>query len=334
MRRQRLTTVILALATGVSAWSAQPARSQGLPGGHTLTPTAAPKSIVLRSTHILLIEVITANAGPWAPSSPGLISRSVDLSLHVSEALRGKLDPAPGGPVHISITQSDYDGELMMQPLPGAWARVELLPGTALVVFAESDEVRVERILSEPACTRVVPAEPVLSGLRIAGQAEAGDLPLGRTLALAALDTDRLDSTFAEFLWDKYGDGAVASQGDFNLLADFAERKGFDAGTRQALLKGGYDLVGLYGDATPERAQRLALAMFRVLQMPEAADLRENLINTYIPNLLGITSGLPHQAASRVFRDHETDRNSVKSFLQGHKSDGDTAELLTWLDHE
>jgi hypothetical protein len=296
-----------------------------------LTPTAARKSIVLRSTHILLIEVITADAGPWAPSGPGFKSRSVDLSLRISETLRGKLDPAPGAPVQISITQSDYDGELMMQPLPGAWARVELLPGTTLVVFSESNEDRGERILSEPACTRVVPAGPVLTGLRIAAQAEAGHLPLARTLALAVLDTARLDSTFAEFLWGKYGDGAMASQEDFNLLADFSERKGFDAGARQALLKGGYDLVGLHGDATPERAQRLALAMFGVLLMPESTDLHENLIDTYLPNLLGITSDLPYQAASAVFKGHKAERDAVEAFLRRHGTDADATPLLKWL---
>jgi len=297
----------------------------------TQTSHTDSKSIVLRSTHILLVEVITAKEGAWAPSSPGLKSRRVDLSLHVSETLRGKLDPGPTGPVHISISQSGYDGELMMQPLPGAWAGVELAPGAALVVFAKSNEMRVERILAEPACTAVVPAERVLPGLRIAAQAEAGNLPLGRTLDLAAPITARLDSTFAEFLWGKYGDGAIASQSDFDLLADFAERKGLDARTRQALLNGAYDLVKLHGDATPERAQRLALAMCRVLLMPEAADLHENIIGTYLPNLLGITSGLPPQSVSAVFKGHEDERNALKAFLRRHGTDADATPLLTWL---
>lgn len=297
----------------------------------TQTAHTDSKSIILRSTHILLVKVMTAKVGAWAPSRPGLKSRSVDLSLQVVETLRGRLDPAPTGPVHISITQTDYAGELMMQPLTGAWAGAELLPGTMLVVFATSAEARVEHILVEPACTRVVPAEPALSGLRIAAQAEADELPLGRTLALAARDTARLDSTFAEFLWGKYGNGAMASQSDFDLLADFTERKGLEARTRQALLNGGYDLVKLHGDAIAERAQRLALAMCRVLLMPEAADLHENLIGTYLPNLLGITSGLPPLAASAVFKGHEAERNAVKAFLRSHGTDTDTTPLVTWL---
>jgi hypothetical protein len=232
--------------------------------------------------------------------------------------------------VQISITQSGYAGELMMQPLPGAWAGIEPQAGTALVVFANSDDLRAERILTEPACTRVVPAEPVLAGLRIAAKAEAGDLPLDRALALAVPDIARLDPTFADFLWGKYGEGAVASQSDFDLLADFAERKGFEVRTRQALLMGGYNLVKLYGDATPGRAQRLALAMCRVVLMPDAADLRENLIGTYLPNLLGIASGLPPQTASMVFKGHEAERDALKAFLHRHGTDAATP-LLKWV---
>jgi len=237
----------------------------------------------------------------------------------------------PGGPVHISVTQSGYDGELMMMPLPGVWSGVELHPGVSLVVFARSGSTDVAHVLSEPAITRVVPADTLLPGLHIAAQAEADDLPLARTLALAAPETSRLDPTFAEFLWARYGAQAMASQADFDALEDFAERKGLDQDTREALLEGGYDLVGLHGDETPQRAQRLALTMFRVLLMPDAADLHENLIDTYLPNLLGITSDLPPQSASSVFNGHQAERNAVTAFLHHHATDADATPLLTWL---
>jgi hypothetical protein len=332
-RREAIPVVVLAIVAATRTCSAQPDAAKAFFGGHAVTRTAHAdsKSIVLRSTHILLVEVITGMEGAWVPSRPGLKSRKVDLSLHVSEMLLGKLDPVPDRPVRIAVTQSDYDGELMMRPLPGAWSGVPLLPRTALVVFSHTDEVRPERVLAEPACTRVVPAEPVLPGLRIAAQAETADLPLSRTLALAAPETARLDSTFAEFLCAKYGDRAMASQSEFNLLADFAERKGLDARARQALLKGAYDLVGLHGEATPERAQRIALAMCRVLLMPEAAVLHKNLIGTYLPNLLGLTSNLPPQAPSTVFKGHEADRQALEAFLQQHGTEAGAAALLTWL---
>src|SRR5258708_4452924 len=158
------TAVVLALAAGVAVCSPQPGRFRAPRGDQAMIQTShsAPRSIVLRSTHILLVKVIAAKEGAWVPSKPGFKSRTVDLSLEISETLRGKVDPLPGEPVRVTIPQSDYDGELMMQPVPGSWSRVPLEPGTELVVFAESRVPRVDQVLAEPACTRVVPPEPVL----------------------------------------------------------------------------------------------------------------------------------------------------------------------------
>ena len=328
----KLTLVLLAITASAAVYSAQPDRAKARPGGTPVTQTTASKSIVLRSTHILLIKLLAVKAGPWAPSVPGLKVRTVDMTVEVVEILRGKLDSAIAGPVQISIAQSDYAGELMMQPRPGPWPSGDLVPGTTLVVFAQSDDARIDRLLGAPACTQVMPAQPVLIGLRIAAQAEAGNLPLARTLALAIPETSLLDPAFAEFLWGKYGGAAMASQPEFDLLADFAERKGLDATTRQTLLKGGYDLVRLSGDSTPGRAQRLALAMCRVLLLGEAADLRENLIGTYLPNLLGITSTLPRQPASAVFQGHEVERNALIGLLNRHGTGADAIPLQIWLD--
>ena len=136
---------------------------------------------------------------------------------------------------------------------------------------------------------------------------------------------------FAEFLWEQYADETMASQPAFDSLAEFSERKELTPKTRQALIDGAYSLVSLRGDETPTRGQRLALTMCRVLLMPDAADLHENLIGTYLPNLLGITSGLPPQPASKVFEDREPDRKAVEAFLQQHGTDADATPLLTWI---
>jgi hypothetical protein len=294
-----------------------------------LTPPSESKSIVLRSTHILLVRVTDAREGAWAPSQPALKSRTVDLSLQVLQTLRGKVAPEPKGPVQVRITQSDYAGELMMRSLPGVWSPVQLAPGTELVVFARTDSSRVEDVLTEPGCTRVVLAKTVLPGVRIAVNAEG--LSLERTLALAAPETTQLDPTFAEYLWEKHGGGALASQQDFDLLMGFTERKGLEVSTRQALLKGGYDLVGMHPDAPPERGQRLALTMCRVLLMPEASGLHENLIGTYLPNLLGITSTQPPLPAAAVFKGHEAERDTLHAFLRHHGTGADAMPLLTWI---
>ena len=289
------------------------------------------RSVVVRSSHILLVKVVAAKPGPWVPFKPGLKSRKVQLSIAIAETLRGKVDPAPDGPVDVTVEQTDYDGELMMQPLQGSWSRVPLDPGAELVTFSDSASRRAERVLEEPACKLVVPAEQVLPGLRIAAQTLVRDLPLKQTLDLAAPVTGRLDPIFAEFLWEQYADETMASQPAFDSLAEFSERKELTPKTRQALIDGAYNLVSLRGDETPTRGQRLALTMWRVLLMPDAADLHENLIATYLPNLLGITSGLPPQPASRVFENREPERNAVEAFLRRPGTDVDASPLLEWI---
>ena len=244
------------------------------------------------------------------------------MSVQIVETLRGKIDPVPDGPVTLTIEQADYAGQLMMQPLPGSWSRVPAEPGTELVAFAESASQRAERLLEEPACKLVQPAAQVLPGVRIATQALADDLPLARTLDLAAPAAARLDPIFAEFLWERYADDVMASQRAFDELA---------IRTRQGLVDAGYRLVSLRGDETPRRGQRLALTMCRILLMPEAADLHENLIGTYLPNLLGISSGLPPQPASKVFEDHESERKAVEAFLRRHGTDADATPILEWI---
>jgi hypothetical protein len=231
----------------------------------------------------------------------------------------------------MSVTQSGYAGELMMQPLPGVWSPVALTPGAELVAFAQTTDSRVDRVLAEPACTRVVPASPILPGLRIAIKAETDGLTLDRTLSLATVEASHLDPVFAEYLWDKYEGEAMASLSAFGSILNFTERGGLDVRTRQTLLQGAYDLVGMHRDDA-DRAQRLALSMCRLLLMPEAAVLHENLIGTYLPNLLGIASSLPPQPASKVFQGHESERDALRAFLRRYGTDGDAAALLAWAD--
>lgn len=334
MHRRAFTVVALVLAAVLPSRSATPARKpRALPGDPTMMkrPAREHKSIILRSTHILLVRVVAAKPSAWAPAPPGFESRRVELSLEIVEVLRGKLEPAPAGPVTLQVVQFDYAGLLMMQPLPGLWSRIPVEPGTELVAFARSTSARAERILEEPALTRAQTAMPVLPGLRVAVKTLADNRPLHRALELATSIAPQLDQLFAEFLWDRYGDEAVASQADFDLLADFTEKKGLQQLTRLALLDGGDDLVSRDGDETPGRVRRLALTMFRVLLMPEAADLRENLIRKSLPNLLGIASSLPAQPAAKVFAGRAEERAAVEAFLRHHGTDADATPLLAWL---
>lgn len=284
------------------------------------------RSIVLRSNPILLVEVAAATPHPWAPSLPGLRMHKVDLELTVLDVIRGKGGP---GKASVTVEQSDYEGMLRMRPLPGAWSGVKLVPGSKWVLFCHGADLPVAQLVAT--CTRVVPADQVLPGLRTAVKAEAEQLTLDAVLALAKPQAARLDRVFVEFLYARYGAVAMSSQQQFDWLMAFAELGPLQAGTREAMLMGAYDMVSDHGEATPERGRRLALAMFRTLQMPEAVDLHDNLVQTYLPNLLGISSAQPPMTAAYVFKDQQALQAAIKAALKGPLRESEHAKLEAWL---
>lgn len=284
------------------------------------------RSIMLRSNPILLVEVAAAAPHPWAPSLPGLRMHKVDLELTVVEVIRGKVAP---GKASVTVEQSDYAGLLRMRPLPGVWSGVKLLPGSKWVLFCHGADLPVAQLVAT--CTAVVPADQVLPGLRTAVKAEAEQLTLDAVLTLAKPQAARLDRVFVEFLYARYGGVAMSSQQQFDVLMAFAELGPLQVGTRQAMLMGAYDMVSDHGEATPERGRRLALAMFRTLQMPEAVDLHENLVQTYLPNLLGISSAQPPMTAAYVFKDQQALQAAIKAALKGPLRESEHAKLEAWL---
>ena len=288
------------------------------------------RSIVLHSSPILLVAVAAAAPHPWEPSEPGLRMHKVDLALTAVEVIRGTVPPGTPREAGVTIEQSEYADVLQMRPLPGVWSGLQLLPGSKWVLFCHGTDLPVARLVAT--CTAVIPADQVLPGLRTAVKAEAEDLTLDAVLMLAKPQAARLDRVFVDFLYARYGGVAMSSDPQFDRLMAFAELVPLQVGTRQAMLMGAYDMVSDHGDAAPERGRRLALAMFRTLQMPEAADLHANLVQTYLPNLLGIDSAQPPMTAAYVFKDQQPLQTAIKSALKGPLHGSEHTKLEAWLE--
>jgi hypothetical protein len=214
--------------------------------------------------------------------------------------------------------------------LPGAWSDRELIPGSKWVVFCQAAQQPLARLLAD--CALVAPAAQVLAGVRLALKAEAGRLSLSAMLVLAIPQAAELDPLFVEFLYASYGATAMSSEPEFSRLMEFAELPQLRLETRQALLAGAYDLVTDSDAVSPGHRRRLALAMFRTLLLPQAADLHANLVSPYLPNLLGITSAQPPQSAAAIFAHDAPLRSAVKAALQGPLQATQAGALAAWLD--
>src|SRR5438309_4920742 len=92
--------VVTVLALGFVA-CARPPRRSSLPSGDRAMTQPTSRSVVLRSSHILLVKVVAAKPGPWMPFNPGLKSQRVQYSIAIADTHRGQIDPAPDGPVDV-----------------------------------------------------------------------------------------------------------------------------------------------------------------------------------------------------------------------------------------
>src|SRR5437868_463084 len=81
----------------------------------TLQPESIPvvpesPSLILRSTHILLVRIVTADVRPWASRSDGMPQRTADVLLELEEVLKGDVDGHAGDLFRLDITQTGRPG--------------------------------------------------------------------------------------------------------------------------------------------------------------------------------------------------------------------------------
>ena len=75
----------------------------------------------------------------------------------------------------------------------------------------------------------------------------------------------------------------------------------------------------------------IARGLLALLRMPEAAGLHDNLIQPYLPNLLGLSGALPPRTANDVFADREPERQGTATALESYRGPAPTAPLLAWI---
>ena len=93
------------------------------------------------------------------------------------------------------------------------------------------------------------------------------------------------------------------------------------------LLSAAYTKLMLYDPAPAVFIARLLAATARVLRLQSGASLSEAALDTYIPNLLGITSGLEPKPAADVLDAIPQERKSVEDML----ASSDNQQLVTWM---
>ena len=284
---------------------------------------------LLRAACILRIGLRSVRVGDWRPISAYLQDRPLQLDVELLAVLKGAVDWAPHSRLHLTATQAANRGPRFVA-VPGIWSRVDLSPGTELIAFASAGGAAAD-VLDETACFRLSPAAEVQSDLDLAAQVTASGADLASAVHQIVATMPRvvgplLAQALADLVWDAWPrpeDGLAA------VLSLLLSRQ-LPAPSRYVLLS---DLVSgvLLRDPAPDSLiAPVVRAGFQLLGEPAAEPLHENLITTYLPNLLGLEGGALPRAVQDVYPD-PADRAAALAGLGRHALVPEAAGLAAWL---
>jgi hypothetical protein len=215
------------------------------------------------------------------------------------------------------------------RPVPGVWSTVPIDPGKRLVVFGRSSSEDAAAAMSDSNCMLVVSAEEALTDIHLAAQADSNRLDLSALLALAKPAAASLDWLFADYLWARYETDAMSDITKFDQIATFVEDPRLGQVAKTTMVMALTTDVGML--EPPSHVDRLVILLFRLLDAPEFMSQHGNLVGTYLPNLLGITSGVHQRSASEVFHDQPVERRRAEHAIHSYKGDQPVEPLIEWL---
>lgn len=291
-------------------------------------------SYLLRATHVVLVEIEAVKVGDWTRADVGGVVRGVDAEAKLVAIFKGNFAEPPGTVVHVALSQFGT-GISRIAGVKGAWSYQEIKPGARFIVISVTNSESAPEILRDPSSKYVLSAKDVLTDVELAAQVESQALDVWKAVALAKSVAPKLEGLFLDYLWARFESAAFADEKKFDLFADLIEQPSLGRSARDGFI---HTLSAASDRESQAHKQiaRLAVAFFRLLPMPEAAPSHDNLIGTYLPNLLDLAA--PTRApdapnADAIFHGYPGERAKARAALQAYRGTEPTARLLAWIDH-
>jgi len=288
------------------------------------------RSVILRSTHILLIRIDSSEAGPWQPEPSGNRVRHVHLLVHLEQILKGEVSQQAGTQLRLEVQQLGRPGT-RYYALSGAWTDQPIQSATRLVAFSSSQSTDAANLLVDPSCKQILTAESSLVDVRIALDSERDKLSLTDSLRLAEPSAGALNYVFPEYVAARYHGTLFENLSAFSSLIRFVQVPALPPVARTPLLD---FAVSEYGDARlPSSSARLSLvmALFNLIAMPEAAPLHDNVVGVYLPDVLQWNRVPGELSASQVFEGAPSERARAESIVNGYHGSAAMGKLKDWL---
>jgi hypothetical protein len=302
------------------------------------------ESEILRSSTILLIRLEDIRPGPWAKEEVGLLlRRDVTMKVVIEEILKGEVDQQLDQPFEFKVQQRGTGGYRVTDNY-GLWSMVALTEGVKYVAFCHGPSRDARILLSEENCEQLVSPERALEDTRTAMALEKAD-PAADVFSTAANVASQHGEVFARYVAARvkqpvlpadesarFAADQVPSPSDaaFESLITLLEAPETTDQARASYLTSIYEEVTMKATTTVGQISRLVRALFKLLTMPEAQSLHENIKAVYLPNLLGLKNPPLRYSAADVFQDRNDERLAVLSFLK--QAHGAASQLIQWLE--
>jgi hypothetical protein len=274
----------------------------------TTTPVV---SEVLQAGLIVHIRVTAENLSGWQPEDGGHRRRSGTLAVQVVEILKGRLDVQAGANVELQITERGSGGGLVLDYY-GVWAHVSTAPGTELVGFCDGASTDLAEQLTDEHCLQLLEATTVLDDLHLALGLDVRRLTADQLIEAAGRLRVQGGALFARYVWVNVRNAVVASADRFAALMRIAEDPTTTTAAQEAYLTAAYEDATVTGTWPSELRARLARAMLRAALDPATPELRDPVLGTFVPNLIGAAA--PEAlSAPEVFGDRAELAERVRS---------------------
>jgi len=270
-------------------------------------------------------RIVHLRVAKFAPEKGDGAYRCGALALELVDEFRGKGPEHAGDRIELTIRQSTITS--YTDRPAGAWWVVQqkLEPGEQLIAFCPRDGAAAGQLREDCEVWRA--EDGMLDDLRLAREAETSHLAAKALLAKARTRCPSGSYLLASLVWNQLGGASEHDAALFDELAGFAEDATCTRTLRLTLVDHLYDAASTTEDLA--RTKIVARTFFRMLADPHLADDHDNIATVFLPNLVGISSGLPKRRATDLLG--AKDLAAARATLAAYKGHGDVAALRRWL---
>lgn len=286
-------------------------------------------SEMVQATHIVLLRLLEVEFEQSRVVDGWLRERRGVADFQVEAVLKGDL-LAEAATVRLMIHAFDVIGP-QFSATPGIWSRRPLSSGDQYVIFSISESADPHEVLTEPPAFRVERAETAMPDVEAAILAGTPELSLPRLLAYESRRRSSFTHLFARYVASRLPEVLSADGSAFDAVLSEAEHPNASEEFRWIIMDEAYDYLMLYDPVASILLARLIWGSVRLIATERGANLRANVLENLLPNLIGLEGGLEKKTAGMVFEGAPQARRQIEDILNSLPELPGRDRVLSWL---